>query len=512
MKGIGTGLFALATWLLSAATLQPLFAQDNPAYIEQNGLIVIQMESATNTGQWVLESSESGYTGAGYLRWDGPNHLNQPGNGLLEFRLLISEPGEYNVKARMSHLGAPAGDQENDYWARMDNGDDVKAVHPSPRKDDGFTFHTILEPKGGQFESSRYYLDAGYHTYYISGRSHNLRIDRLHIYKDGVADPQNLSYGESPREGSTGGSGTLTVVNGSGSGTYDYGTVVNITANPPNGDEVFDKWTGPVGYLANQYASSTTVTMPSSNITLTATYRVDDLRSPENPVDANAGLQYEYYEQRFDELPNFDFLTPVKTGTVSTVNLNEADREDEYGFRFFGYVDAPTDGTYTFYTASDDGSRLDIGNVMVVENDSIQSVQERSGQIGLKAGKHAITVTYFERTGDQDLIVSWEGPGIAKTPIPASAYFHGGVVGTGGSVLGDVSLNGEVSALDAAQILIHTAGQSILDPPNLAMAEVSGNHEVTAYDASLILQYVVGIIDCFPADVSCSSGKKGEED
>jgi hypothetical protein len=44
---------------------------------------------------------------------------------------------------------------------------------------------------------------------------------------------------------------------------------------------------------------------------------------------------------------------------------------------------------------------------------------------GLKAGKHAITVTYFDHAGEGDLLsVSYAGPGISKRAIPAAALFR----------------------------------------------------------------------------------------
>ena len=52
----------------------------------------------------------------------------------------------------------------------------------------------------------------------------------------------------------------LTVVNGTGSGTYDTGSVVPINAAVPAGYR-FDKWTGDVGNVADVYAASTTVTV-----------------------------------------------------------------------------------------------------------------------------------------------------------------------------------------------------------------------------------------------------------
>ncbi len=75
---------------------------------------------------------------------------------------------------------------------------------------------------------------------------------------------------------------------------------------------------------------------------------------------------------------------------------------------------------------------------------------------------------------------------------------------------GDVTVNGEVSAFDAAAVLRSTVG--IFDNYAgliLAIADVSGNGEVTAYDAALILQFVAGIIDIFPVVTSTPSTPAG---
>jgi gliding motility-associated-like protein len=64
----------------------------------------------------------------------------------------------------------------------------------------------------------------------------------------------------------------LTVINGTGSGFYPPGTVVTITADAPPANKAFNKWTGDVAGLTNIYSSSFSLTMPDSNVTLTATY------------------------------------------------------------------------------------------------------------------------------------------------------------------------------------------------------------------------------------------------
>jgi len=147
-------------------------------------------------------------------------------------------------------------------------------------------------------------------------------------------------------------------------------------------------------------------------------------RAPENPTGAIAGLDYKYFQGTWSVLPVFSSLTPVKSGIVSTFDITPKNQNDNFGFEFTGFVDVPTDGTYTFYTSSDDGSNLYIGTTQVVSNDGLHGVVEKSGTIGLNAGKHAIRVVFFERTGGESLVVRYAGPGITKIAIPASALFR----------------------------------------------------------------------------------------
>jgi len=66
----------------------------------------------------------------------------------------------------------------------------------------------------------------------------------------------------------------LTVNSGTGDGTYDAGTVVAIAADAPASGTVFDAWTGDTAGIADQHASSTTITMPASATVVTATYKL----------------------------------------------------------------------------------------------------------------------------------------------------------------------------------------------------------------------------------------------
>ncbi|HUT10063.1 MAG TPA: PA14 domain-containing protein, partial [Thermoguttaceae bacterium] len=101
-----------------------------------------------------------------------------------------------------------------------------------------------------------------------------------------------------------------------------------------------------------------------------------------------------------------------------------AEAKENFGLKFTGYVHVPKDGEYTFFTNSDDGTRLFIGNIEVVNNDGMHAPKEESGSIHLKAGKHPIRVYFMQGGGGSALSVSYEGPGIAKSQIPSQALFR----------------------------------------------------------------------------------------
>ncbi len=131
------------------------------------------------------------------------------------------------------------------------------------------------------------------------------------------------------------------------------------------------------------------------------------------------GVDCEYFEGAFKSVSELGGMTAISKSVVNEFKITPHAAIDNWGYRFRGYIRIPTDGVYTFYTTSDDGSRLNIGGAIVVDNDGPHSASEKSGRVALGAGWHPIEVTYFENTGGTELVVSWSGPGFAKQPIPA---------------------------------------------------------------------------------------------
>jgi len=137
-----------------------------------------------------------------------------------------------------------------------------------------------------------------------------------------------------------------------------------------------------------------------------------------------AGLRYQYFEGNWNQLPDFDTLTFRRSGVTSRFDLSNKQRDDLIGLRFSGYIKVLRDGVYTFYTRSDDGSRLYVAGKRVVENDGLHGMQEQSGQIALQQGYHPLELGFFEKSGDQGLEVFYAGPMIKKQEVPAYLLFH----------------------------------------------------------------------------------------
>ena len=96
----------------------------------------------------------------------------------------------------------------------------------------------------------------------------------------------------------------------------------------------------------------------------------------------------------------------------------------DFALQFKGWILIKSEGTYQFYTMSNDGSSLAIDNHLVVNNDGEHMMEEKSGSIMLTPGRHAIEVTYFQSGGGKGLTVMMEGPGTPKQTISPMIMFQ----------------------------------------------------------------------------------------
>lgn len=151
------------------------------------------------------------------------------------------------------------------------------------------------------------------------------------------------------------------------------------------------------------------------------------------------GIAYKHYTYTgtWNNLPDFNSLTPVTTGVMANIALTPRVQNDNFAFLWEGYIIIPTSGTYYFRTNSDDGSRLWLGSLNgssspysfsgtpTVNNDGLHGGQDRtSSAMSLAAGVYPIAIAFYEQSGGEGLTVSWRTPstGTSYVTIPNSAF------------------------------------------------------------------------------------------
>jgi hypothetical protein len=134
----------------------------------------------------------------------------------------------------------------------------------------------------------------------------------------------------------------------------------------------------------------------------------------------SAGLNYQNYAAggampgyTQDANGNITNRTLLTTGTVNTVGLTTSGgaglptRSDGFIVRFHGFINIPTAGTYWFGGEADDGIRIKINNISVV-NSWIESGGDfRQGSITLSAGVVPVEIMYYENGGGQMVNFQW---------------------------------------------------------------------------------------------------------
>ena len=136
------------------------------------------------------------------------------------------------------------------------------------------------------------------------------------------------------------------------------------------------------------------------------------------------GLKYNYYEGEWNRIPNYNGLSPKKQGVAENFNLASKEDEENFSIDYQGFLNIDNDGVYRFYLSSDDGSKLMIGDQLVINHDGLHGAVEASGEIALGEGLHAIRISFFERTGGNMLRLEWSNKNFEKQIINKELLFH----------------------------------------------------------------------------------------
>ncbi len=151
---------------------------------------------------------------------------------------------------------------------------------------------------------------------------------------------------------------------------------------------------------------------------------------PGAAVLSQPGIHVDYFYPAPDNvaLETLAPLTPKASGIVPkmVMNVPQKTEADDFALKFTGNLTIAQSGKYTFFIASDDGSRVYIDDRLVIDNDGLHGMSEKQAAIELAAGLHRIAVTYFDNGGGDGLQVAWSGPGFKKQEIATEMLSVGG--------------------------------------------------------------------------------------
>lgn len=100
-------------------------------------------------------------------------------------------------------------------------------------------------------------------------------------------------------------------------------------------------------------------------------------------------------------LPNFD---NVSGGDFKGL-------ENHFLLKSAGYLKVDTAGNYIIQIWSDDGSRLKLGGIQVLDNDGLHGTEYKELTLNLEKGYYAFELDYFQGTGGKFLSFNWKRPG-----------------------------------------------------------------------------------------------------
>ena len=142
------------------------------------------------------------------------------------------------------------------------------------------------------------------------------------------------------------------------------------------------------------------------------------------------GLLGEYYERdatnpwqtllmkRLDPMVNFSWGDFSPDPSVPA---------DNFMIRWTGEVEAPITATYTFYTQTDDGIRLWVNDVQLIDNWTDHGTTTDSGDIALTKGqRYPIVLEFYENGGGAVCQLSWSTPTMSREAIPSQYLWVGG--------------------------------------------------------------------------------------
>jgi hypothetical protein len=160
---------------------------------------------------------------------------------------------------------------------------------------------------------------------------------------------------------------------------------------------------------------------------------------------------------------------------------------DNFGVQWRGEITAPETGIYRFITRTDDGERLWIDGVLLIDEWHPDSSTEYFADLAMTAGVPVpFAMDYFEYSGGQEARLRWITPGgTAAVAVPSDAF---------SSISRDCDGNGIPDECDIADGAADANGDGVPDccetnSCNACAADLTGDGTVNAADITELLYY-----------------------
>lgn len=194
-------------------------------------------------------------------------------------------------------------------------------------------------------------------------------------------------------------------------------------------------------YVVDSTTTSFTVNNIAPKTTYTITIRASDISGNISPASnqvtaysIDKGLAYNYYTfpTTPSVLPNFNNLTPVRSGFVHNTDISLSTQVNNFGYTWSGTLFVPIAGNYTIGTSSDDGSKLFLDSpydpvaTPTINNDGSHGMVNVETTKFLSAGPHKFVIAYFQGGGGSGMQFYWKNtpiPGIVNQTTIADSFF-----------------------------------------------------------------------------------------
>ena len=182
----------------------------NYVFKEEDGLLVAEFEKADFPGAWEQKTNENGFSGDGYMVWTGNQYFDDPGNGVVRFKIKINNPGTYRFLWNSAVTMGNDGTEHNDTWLRFPDANDYfgekgdnrlypkgtgKSPNPNGSSKDGwfkiyrsgndlsFKWQAVTSDHQG-YNVFVKFNSPGIYTMEVSARSKGHAIDKFMLFKN----------------------------------------------------------------------------------------------------------------------------------------------------------------------------------------------------------------------------------------------------------------------------------------------------------------------------------------